>query len=712
MTHRVFLRVFLLSTLWLTALTTVDASALSDPDQANFTSFRKSDSQFAAVRILREDSVVSEYRTIAEAVSSATNGDTIEMRRWLWVQGWEVRSEQGVSALLDGCQRAGVTDLAVLLYHSDGWLLNSDLFNMSSVRVGGQVFFDYLIERANPVGVRVHAWWPVGTWRGVWAHRKAGLPDDWNCAILPDWSSDWLNLSLADVRAAAEAAARDICQNNPGLAGLHLDYIRWQPGMALNVESLDAEDVTEFMPYIRGVTNEFGKELTVAGVKIYASGWPGANFDIRGCSQPWPQWVADGLIDTACAMNYQYPDELDGYLTEYYDVLPSVVKASMVNIVSPLGWTGKPAMTVEQWQRTLAINEVHGFTLGVFDYNLLGRDQGYKDALSEPADTPVPTNTPAPTATSTPLPTSTPTPTNTPLPASTPTLTPTSTPTPTATNTPTPTATSTLSATRTPTFAPTITPTPTPTETPLPTYTSTATNTPTSLPTDTPTATNTPTLTNTPSPTETSTPLPTNTPTLPPTSTPTPTLPETPLPTYTPTPTSTSILSPTSMPTSLLTDTPTLTSTPTQSQTTPTATSTLSPIDTPVPMPDATATSTSVELSIDEPLFAGATVVKGNGIPGARSVVRDLDNLRIAATGSVNSEGRYEVDLASILETYQLGGLEAGHRIQAESEGQIYQAIVHPQGTGQDEVFLPIVSKRSFSNPDDGDRSPAPPPRP
>jgi hypothetical protein len=129
-------------------------------------------------------------------------------------------------------------------------------------------------------------------------------------------------------------------------------------------------------------------------------------------------------------------------------------------------------------------------------------------------------------------------------------------------------------------------------------------------------------------------------------------------------------------------------------------------------MPDATATSTSVELSIDEPLFAGATVVKGNGIPGARSVVRDLDNLRIAATGSVNSEGRYEVDLASILETYQLRGLEAGHTIQAESEGQIYQAIVQPQVTGQDEVFLPIVSKRSFSNPDDGDRSPAPPRRP
>jgi hypothetical protein len=131
-----------------------------------------------------------------------------------------------------------------------------------------------------------------------------------------------------------------------------------------------------------------------------------------------------------------------------------------------------------------------------------------------------------------------------------------------------------------------------------------------------------------------------------------------------------------------------------------------------MPMPDATATATFFELSIDEPLFAGDTVVKGNGIPGASSVVRDLDNLRIAGAGSVNGEGRYEIDLASVLETYQLRGLETGHRIQAESEGQIYQTVVHPQITAQDEVYLPIVSKGMSSDPDDGDHPPAPPRRP
>jgi len=233
---------------------------------------------------------------------------------------------------------------------------------------------------------------------------------------------------------------------------------------------------------------------------------------------------------------------------------------------------------------------------------------------------------------------------------------------------------------------PTATSTPQPTGTPTPTSTSTPTATATNTPTFTPT--NTPTPTCTPTPTSTSTPYPTNTPTLLSTSTPTPTATNTP------------------------TLTPTNTPTPTSPTATPTASSTLSPMDTPVPMPDATATATFLELSIDEPLLAGATVVRGNGIPGALSVVRDLDDLRIAASGSVNSEGRYEIDLALVLATSQFGGLETGHRIQAESEGQIYQTVVQPRIIAQDEVFLPIVSKGMFSNPDDGDHPPAPPRRP
>jgi hypothetical protein len=213
-----------------------------------------------------------------------------------------------------------------------------------------------------------------------------------------------------------------------------------------------------------------------------------------------------------------------------------------------------------------------------------------------------------------------------------------------------------------------------------------------------------------PTSTATSTPLPTNTPL--PTHTPTPTSTDTPSPTHTLTPTSTP--SPTATSTPLPTDTPLPTRTPTSTSTSvPSPTSTPAPTDTPLPntpTPTPTNTPTSASLSIDEPLLVGATVVKGNGIPGASVVVRDLDDPRISAVGSVNSEGRYEIALNSSGEVHQLSDLEIGHRIQVESEGQIYQAIVQSQAKVQ--IFLPFVGKSSLSNPGDGDHPPASPPRP
>jgi parallel beta-helix repeat protein len=303
---------------------------------------------------------------------------------------------------------------------------------------------------------------------------------------------------------------------------------------------------------------------------------------------------------------------------------------------------------------------------------------------------------------------------------STETPTPTVTPTPSPTNTPNPTATSTPLPTSTPTVAPTSTPTSTPTQTLLPTRTPTATSTP--LPTHTSTPTHTLTPTSTPSPTATSTPLPTNTPLPTHTSTPTPT--DTLMPTNTPSPTATSTPLPTNTPLPTHTSTPTHTLTPTSTPS-PTATSTPLPTNTPLPThtttptntplpntltPTPTNTPTSAKLSIDEPLLVGATVVKGNGIPGASVIVRDLDDPRISAVGRVNSEGRYEIALNSSGGIHQLSDLETGHRIQAESEGQIYQVIV--QSPTKVQIFLPFVGKSSLSHPGDGDHPPASPPRP
>lgn len=297
-----------------------------------------------------------------------------------------------------------------------------------------------------------------------------------------------------------------------------------------------------------------------------------------------------------------------------------------------------------------------------------GYDIGAYEFVSEPPDTPTPT------ALLTATPTLPPTPTLTPVPTVTPTLPPTATPTMLPTNTPTATPVPTNTPTAIPTSTPTATPTMSPTNTPAPTVTASGTPTPTSLPpTDTPMPSPTDTLT----PTPTDTPLPTHTPTLSPTDTPTLTSTPTLLPTDIPGPTDTPTPSATNTPVPVLTGTPLPTQTPALS---------------------LTSTPVAVQLTIDEPLYAGTTLVAGNGMPARTVVVKDMVDTSILATGVVDKRGRYAVDLSAALQVQGKDGLEAEHVVQAEMDEQIYQTVVQPLNVVGDEfrVFLPLVSKRDL----------------
>jgi chitinase len=194
----------------------------------------------------------------------------------------------------------------------------------------------------------------------------------------------------------------------------------------------------------------------------------------------------------------------------------------------------------------------------------------------------------------------------------------------------------------------------------------------------TPTAT----ATNTPTPTPTFTPVPTNTPTS--TPTPTPTLP----PTNTPTPTPTF----TSVPTDTPTPSPTGTPTPTPTETAPpTFTPTLPPTSTPTP----TYTPVSAQLTIDEPLYAGGTVVTGDGLPGRMVVVRLLSFETVPVAGIVDPDGGYAVELSTLLQEHEMDSLEAGQIVQAMMEEQTYQTVVQPLSERDSlRVFLPVVVKR------------------
>jgi len=75
----------------------------------------------------------------------------------------------------------------------------------------------------------------------------------------------------------------------------------------------------------------------------------------------------------------------------------------------------------------------------------------------------------------------------------------------------------------------------------------------------------------------------------------------------------------------------------------------------------------------------------------------DMGETPIYAAGVVSDNGRYTVDLNDVLLTNGSNGLEAGHVVQAEMQGQVYKTVVQPY-VPQDRfrLFLPVVAKQSL----------------
>ena len=188
------------------------------------------------------------------------------------------------------------------------------------------------------------------------------------------------------------------------------------------------------------------------------------------------KWFQSGINpDFISPHYYDYMDDNINIFRTDANRLRSLYGSKTIPIVIGEGYLGDPVDANERLERTRSLGYAGfwGWSLfpestydrmeidwdGVSTYGNNYADNGPRQTLETPTNTPTPINTPTPTSTNTPTPTST------------------SAPTPTSTNTPTPTSTN--------------TPTPTPTPTNTPTLTTTPTSTPTTTPTNTPTQANT-----------------------------------------------------------------------------------------------------------------------------------------------------------------------------------------------------------------------------
>jgi uncharacterized lipoprotein YddW (UPF0748 family) len=283
------------------------------------------------------------------------------------------------------CEACHITDIPFLAHQSsEKALWDSQMFNSSSLRFNGKPYLDYLVEQADARGMKVHAWLAIGTWPWMWGMLQTGTPG-WK------WSqANWLDMSRSDVQDAIGDTAAELAARVPGLAGVHLDYIRIPDGMSS--PSITGADVTACVAAARAATEAAGVELTAA---VVPHTFPG--FDMAECRQPWNQWLDDNLLDVAMPMLYYSASIVEGQINHIENDVPRV-KAGTVIGVAPASHQ-MIFRSAGDWEGILDVCVRREYDMAVFDDSWLRAE--YQPGLQqrprgEEPDRPVPKPPPVP----------------------------------------------------------------------------------------------------------------------------------------------------------------------------------------------------------------------------------------------------------------------------------------------------------------------------
>jgi len=157
------------------------------------------------------------------------------MRRWIWIQGGSSVFSQ--AALDAAVARYGdtFTDfiLAERLDTDSRSMFNSSLMTLYPIVIGGLTPGEYLIQQLHALDPprRCHLWLYCGWW-GTYSSCFSAPLAAWNTQSRADpdcrGTYDWLNwcYSSAPRQYVADICA-DFAEQNVGLDGIHLDYMRY-----------------------------------------------------------------------------------------------------------------------------------------------------------------------------------------------------------------------------------------------------------------------------------------------------------------------------------------------------------------------------------------------------------------------------------------------------------------------------------------------------
>jgi uncharacterized lipoprotein YddW (UPF0748 family) len=260
-------------------------------------------------------------------------------------------SRQGIAELFSRVSMAKLNTVFLQVYRGNRSWYDSDLADPSPhAKFLASEKIDPLsiaVQLAGKSGVELHAW--INVFR-VWDNKNARIIKrlgkkcvtkdskgrsllSYRRGELPD-NGYWLEPGDPEVRRYLLKVIEEIIEKYPGIAGVHLDYVRYpySPGSKIDFgfgeasvaafkkkHSLDPakpapagrrlwedwkrEQITHFIKEAHKITKRRGKKLSVAVVADYANAM-GATF------QDWPTWIKEGYVDFVVPMNYSSDMEL------------------------------------------------------------------------------------------------------------------------------------------------------------------------------------------------------------------------------------------------------------------------------------------------------------------------------------------------------------------------------------------------------------------
>jgi uncharacterized lipoprotein YddW (UPF0748 family) len=206
-------------------------------------------------------------------------------------------------------------------------------------------------------GVKVHAW------KVCWNVEQA--PDDFVARMkrgnrllkgAKGQTLNWLDPSRADNVELEVQALRDLVERYD-VDGVHLDYVRYPPGLPPG--AVKASAITHFVRRVHEELKSARKDI-----RISAAVWGAYPACVSSVGQDWALWLQEGLVDFVCPMNYTEDRYQFNALLEKQLALPR----ARGRIVAGIGVTSaesqlRPDEVIDQVLTLRRLDGVSGFAL-------------------------------------------------------------------------------------------------------------------------------------------------------------------------------------------------------------------------------------------------------------------------------------------------------------------------------------------------------------